>query len=187
MSAPLPQLDASAAESTKCRARLQRAGGLALPCIGAGLGVGATLIGTAACWPSHGAAAMLLVPSIGASSVLLFLTPSSDFAKPRAVLLGNLIAAVVGILAFKIAPGAPYAVAGAVMGAALVMAALRATHPPSGGLAVTAALGGDEIARLGFWFVVTPVLVNTLLLLGLAAFWHLALARVSSPGLSPRA
>ena len=37
-------------------------------------------------------------------------------------------------------------------------------HPPSG-VAITAVLGGDAVHRLGFHFILYPVLLNSILLL----------------------
>ncbi|HLZ98543.1 MAG TPA: HPP family protein [Steroidobacteraceae bacterium] len=147
------------------------------PSVGAGLGVAATFLGTAFCLGTS-VAATPLVPSMGASSILLFVAPSSDYARPRAVLVGNLVSAAAGVIARELIPSTVLALAVAVTVSSLVMSLLRSTHPPSGGVAVSAALGGSEIARLGLWFVVAPVLLNTLFLLAIAAAWGLAARRL---------
>jgi len=41
-------------------------------------------------------------------------------------------------------------------------------HPPSGGTALTAVIGGSAVTDLGYLFVLRPVLLNSVLLVSLA-------------------
>ena len=50
-------------------------------------------------------------------------------------------------------------------------------HPPSGAVAITAVLGGDAVHRLGFHFIVYPVLLNSILLLVFAVFFNRLVGR----------
>jgi len=45
---------------------------------------------------------------------------------------------------------------------------LKCIHPPGGSTALIAVIGGQEIHQLGFKFVITPVFVNALVMVGLA-------------------
>ena len=49
---------------------------------------------------------------------------------------------------------------------------LKCIHPPGGATALTAVLGGDAIHQLGFGFVIHPVLVNGLLMTGIAVAFN---------------
>ncbi|NDG77607.1 MAG: hypothetical protein EBX51_07325, partial [Acidimicrobiia bacterium] len=42
------------------------------------------------------------------------------------------------------------------------------THPPSGGTALSAVVGGDAITKLGYEFIWRPVLLNAIVLVVLA-------------------
>ena len=48
------------------------------------------------------------------------------------------------------------------------MVRLGYMHPPSGGTALTAIIGGDAVTDLGFTFIWRPVLLNAALLVLLA-------------------
>jgi CBS domain-containing membrane protein len=47
----------------------------------------------------------------------------------------------------------------------------RAVHPPSGAVAMTAALSPDTIAHLGFWFALAPIAIGTTILVFLAIIY----------------
>lgn len=116
----------------------------------------------------------LLIAPIGASAVILFAAPSSAFARPWAILGGNVTAAFVGVtcLTFVTHPilGASLAVAGAIC----AMHVLRCLHPPGGAIALTVVLGGPGIQQLGYEFLLWPVGLNSVLLLGVALIFNRA-------------
>ncbi len=115
---------------------------------------------------------VLLIAPMGASSVLLFAVPSSPLAQPWSILGGNLVAALVGVTAGILIPH-PYLAAGVAGGVAIgLMLVLRCLHPPSGAVALTAVLGGPAIHALGYQFVLWPVGINSLLLLGCALAYN---------------
>lgn len=109
---------------------------------------------------------------MGASAVLLFAVPASPLAQPWSIMGGNVIAALIGVTCAKLI-GAPILAAG-IAGALAIgaMFALRCLHPPSGAVALTAVLGGPAIHAMGYSFVLTPVAVNSLLLLLTALFFN---------------
>ncbi|MFP5076789.1 HPP family protein [Rhizobium sp. YIM 134829] len=122
----------------------------------------------------------LLIPPMGASAVLLFAVPSSPLAQPWNLLVGNLVAGLIGVSAAALVPDPLLAAALAIGLAIAAMLALRCLHPPSGAVALTAVLGGPAIHQLGYGFVLWPVLGNSLLLL-IAALAYNRLARRSYP------
>lgn len=121
-------------------------------------------------------AAWLIAP-MGASSVLLFAVPSSPLAQPWSLIGGNLIAAVVGITCAKLID-APMLAAGVAIGIAIgAMIAFRCVHPPSGAVALTAVLAGTGPHAHGYDFVLSPVLLNSVILLLTALFYNNATGR----------
>src|SRR6185436_10202571 len=65
----------------------------------------------------------------------------------------------------------------AVFLAIAAMFALRCLHPPSGAVALTAVLGGPAVHAAGYGFVLVPVALNSLLLLGVALLFNNATGR----------
>lgn len=116
-----------------------------------------------------------MVASLGASSVLLFATPTSTLSSPWAFVGGHLVSAVIGITCAKLIPELPVAAAVAVSLSIVAMFYLRCLHPPGGAVALFAVLGGDSVQSLGYGLVLTPVLLNVLIMLVCAMlYWRLA-------------
>jgi len=109
--------------------------------------------------------AAMLVASMGASAVLLFAVPHGTLSQPWPLMGGHLVSAIIGVTcAMTIVDtliAAPLAVALAIA----AMHYLRCIHPPGGATALTAVAGGSSVHELGFQFVLTPVLLNALILL----------------------
>jgi CBS domain-containing membrane protein len=136
-----------------------------LSCLGGALGlagtewVGRHALGVSSPW---------FIAPMGASTVLLFGVPASPLAQPWSIVGGNLIAALIGVSVAALVPH-PGLAAGLAVGLAMaVMFPLRCLHPPSGAVALTAVLGGPAIRQLGFHFVLSPVLLNSVSLACLA-------------------
>jgi CBS domain-containing membrane protein len=109
----------------------------------------------------------LLIAPMGASAVLLFGVPASPLAQPWSILGGNLVSALIGVAAAH-AIAAPLPATALAVGASFaVMSLLRCVHPPSGAMAV---LSGPQIA--GYGFVLTPVLLNSVLLVLAALIYN---------------
>lgn len=116
--------------------------------------------------------ALWLLAPMGASSVLLFAVPSSPLAQPWSIIGGNLIASLVGVTCVKIFGGTIVA-AGIAAGVAIaLMIMLRCIHPPSGAVALTTVLGGAAVHDLGYFFVLSPIMLNSFLLLATALFYN---------------
>ncbi|MDT8387792.1 MAG: HPP family protein [Thiogranum sp.] len=117
-----------------------------------------------------------LVTSMGASAVLLFAVPHGALSQPWSVFGGHLVSAVIGVACAQMIAqpfvAAPLAVALAI-GA---MHYLRCIHPPGGATALTAVMGGDAVQALGFQFVITPVLLNVLVILSITVLFNFPFA-----------
>ena len=106
-----------------------------------------------------------LVAPMGATAVLLFAAPASPLAQPWQVVVGNVSSAGVGVVAAKAVDDVLLAGSVAVGVAIGLMMLLRCVHPPGGACALFTAVGGPAVASEGFFFAVSPVAVNTVLLL----------------------
>ena len=145
-------------------------------CCGALLGI--LLTGLVSHWVlGPGAPLPLLIAPMGASAVLLFGVPASPLAQPWSIIGGNLVAAVIGVGCARWIHDPVFAPALAVSLAIGAMFALRCLHPPSGAVALTAVLGGPAVTSLGFHFILTPMLLNSFLLLLVALLFNNATKR----------
>lgn len=154
-----------------------------LGCVGAGLGLCATewlslhTLGTTDPW--------FLAP-MGASAVLLFAVPASPLAQPWSILGGNTVSALVGVSCALLLGHTGLAASAAGALAIAVMFALRCLHPPGGAVAVTAVLGGQAVTHLGYQFALSPVALNSVLLMLTALlFNHLTHRRHAHPAPVP--
>lgn len=111
---------------------------------------------------------LYLIAPFGASSVLLFAVPNSPLAQPWSALMGNTLAALVGVAVCLSVPDPALRIALAVGLAISVMSLARAVHPPAGAVAMTAAMSPEAIRELGFWFALMPVALGTLVLVAVA-------------------
>ena len=109
---------------------------------------------------------IFLIASFGASSVLIFGAAKSPFAKPRNVIGGQFISAIIGVAIYKLIPdiiwiAAPLAVASSIV----IMQITKTLHPPGGATALIAVIGTEKIKLLGYKFAFCPVLLGSLILL----------------------
>ena len=114
----------------------------------------------------------LLIPPFGASCALLFAAPSSPLAQPKNLVGGHLLAAIAGLLMVGVfGPG----VAAMATGVGLAIAAMVLTdtlHPPAGADPIVVAL-----ASPGWIFLLTPILLGTLILIAVASAWRYGVSR----------
>ncbi|MEW5837706.1 MAG: HPP family protein [Pseudomonadota bacterium] len=113
-----------------------------------------------------------LVLSMGASTVLLFGAPHALFSQPWPLIAGHGLSAAVGVASAHWIPEPTLAAGCAVGGAIALMHVFRCIHPPGGATALSAVLGGPAITSLGFSFVLTPVLLNVLVLVMVALLFN---------------
>jgi CBS domain-containing membrane protein len=139
--------------------------------IGAFLGILAVYWGTRWCFPDgfmHTAGTLIMVTSMGATAVLLFAVPQGALSQPWAVIGGHLVSAFVGVSVQQLFPDQTWTPALAVGLAVAVMHYLRCMHPPGGATALAAVIGGAEIFKLGYFYLVAPILVNVVSIMLLA-------------------
>ncbi|TQK71911.1 HPP family protein [Nocardioides sp. SLBN-35] len=140
---------------------------LARGALGALLGI-AVAGATARAVPGGPELLPFIVAPMGACAVLLFAVPASPLAQPWPVLGGNLVSTAIGLAAHLVVDDVLLAAAfgvGAAIGAMMLLGCL---HPPGGACALLAATATPAIHEQGFLFVLTPVAVNTLVLLLIA-------------------
>jgi CBS domain-containing membrane protein len=119
-----------------------------------------------------GTAGGLIVASMGASAVLLFAVPHGALAQPWPVFGGHVISAVIGVSCARVIPQ-PLVAASLAVGIAIgVMYYLRCIHPPGGATALSAVVSGESVHALGYQFVITPVLINVLVILAVALLFN---------------
>jgi CBS domain-containing membrane protein len=125
-------------------------------------------------WAVGSNAAAVLVASMGASAVLLFAVPHGPLSQPWSVFGGHIVSAIVGVSCAKFIPDVILAASVAVGAAIGLMYYLRCIHPPGGATAISAVIGGDAVHDLGYLYVITPVLLNVLLILLVAIVFNYA-------------
>ncbi|MEO5707617.1 MAG: HPP family protein [Alteraurantiacibacter sp.] len=135
--------------------------------LGATLGIGLTALASAVLLGRVAPGLPLIVASMGASAVLVFVRPASPFSQPWPVIGGNVIAGLAGLLAGRVTgqmAGGPMLACALAVGLTIAgMSLLRALHPPGGGTALVYALGATGSDQWG-WYYLTPLVVNVALL-----------------------
>lgn len=113
-----------------------------------------------------------LIGSFGATAVLVYGAPAAEFSQPRNVVGGHVVAALIGVCIHRLAselgldtlPTAAAAVALSIVGMHLT----KTLHPPGGATALIAVIGSPSIHAMGYRYVLSPVLLGALLMLGVA-------------------
>jgi CBS domain-containing membrane protein len=125
-------------------------------------------------WLLDAETAVLIVPSMGASAVLLFAAPHAPFSQPWNVLGGHAISAVIGIACWRWIPSPAIAASAAVGLAIGAMYFARCIHPPGGATALAAVIGSEKLHAAGFAYLFEPILLNaTIILLAAILFNNL--------------
>ena len=109
---------------------------------------------------------VFLIGSFGASSVLVYGVIESPLAQPRNLIGGHVVSALVGVTIQKLLPdliwiAAPLAVSLSI----ILMQVTKTLHPPGGATALIAIAGSEKVKELGYWYVLSPVLLGTIILL----------------------
>ena len=116
--------------------------------------------------------AVLIVPSMGASAVMLFAAPHVPFSQPWNVLGGHAFSAIVGVACWQLIPDYTIAASASVGLAIGVMYLMRCIHPPGGATALAAVIGSEKLHNLGFNYEVQPILLNTVTILLVAVVFN---------------
>ena len=106
--------------------------------------------------------AVLIVPSMGASAVLLFAAPHVPFSQPWNLIGGHAISAIVGVACWQWIPDYVIAASASVGLAIGAMYFARCIHPPGGATALAAVIGSEKLHQLGYAYEFEPVMLNTL-------------------------
>ena len=115
-----------------------------------------------------------IVASMGASAVLLFAVPHGPLSQPWALMGGHLVSAIIGVsVAILVADWSVAVAASIAVGLAIGgMHYLRCIHPPGGATAIFAVIGGQSVQDLGYQYVLTPVMLNALVILAVAVAFN---------------
>lgn len=143
--------------------------------VGAFCGILAVYWGTRWCFPDgfmHTAGTLVMVTSMGATAVLLFAVPQGALSQPWAVLGGHLLSAFVGVSVQQLVPDQTWTPALAVGLAVGAMHYLRCMHPPGGATALAAVIGGAEIYRLEYFYLLMPILINVVSIMAMAIVFN---------------
>jgi CBS-domain-containing membrane protein len=116
---------------------------------------------------------ILIVGSFGASAVLIYGAIKSPLAQPRNFLGGHLVSSFAGVLAWQLFSATPWFAAGFAVATAIgFMHLTRTVHPPGGATALIAVIGGEGIHRLGFGYMLLPVLSGALIMFVVAMVFN---------------
>ena len=116
--------------------------------------------------------AVYIIPSMGASAVLLFAAPHAPFSQPWNLVAGHLFSALVGVACWRWLPDISIAAAASVGLAIGVMYFARCIHPPGGATALAAVIGSQRLHELGYDFIFEPVLLNVITMLVVAVIFN---------------
>jgi CBS domain-containing membrane protein len=112
------------------------------------------------------------VPAIGSSAVLVFALPASPLAQPRAVIGGNVVAALVGVACAALIPEPVASAAIAVAVSVVAMSLIGCLHPPGGAVALSAA-AATSAGAAGLAYVAPVAVCSALLVLAAMAIINL--------------
>ncbi len=110
----------------------------------------------------------IIIASMGASAVILFIMPGSPLAQPWPLVGGHLVSAFIGISCAQLFADTIVASACASGGSVLAMLLLRCLHPPGAATALTPILAGDPVNLMNYSFVLMPVGINVAIMLVMA-------------------
>jgi CBS-domain-containing membrane protein len=114
---------------------------------------------------------VMITGSFGAQAVLIYAAPAAPLAQPWHCMVGNMISAFVGVSVFKffkegIEKEAALIYLASALSVALsiaVMIRTRSLHPPAGASSLIAVTGSEKIHRLGYWYILFPVMIGSAL------------------------
>lgn len=121
-------------------------------------------------WLADASHAPLVMAPFGASVVLLFAHPDSSLTQPRNVIGGHVIGGVIGVVASLVLGETWLAMALAVATTVALTKATRSVHPPAGATAIVCLH-----VHADWWFLLTPVLAGSVLLVLAAAVYNNAI------------
>jgi CBS domain-containing membrane protein len=138
--------------------------------IGGFFGIYGTLLSSY--WLLDPEVAVYIVPSMGASAVLLFAAPHSPFSQPWNVFVGHAFSAIIGVACWRSIPDYTMAASVSVGAAIAAMVFTRSIHPPGGATALAAVIGSERLHSLGYSYEYQPILLNTMTILLVAIVFN---------------
>ncbi len=146
---------------------------LVLAALGAGLALGLAACLVAFLQPDGGRLPhpLALFAPLGATAFLVFAVPASPLAQPWSVVMGTVASAATALLVLALGLPEPVAIALALSGSFLVMAGLRAMHPPGAAMALSIVLLAGHGGIPGPETLLVPILLDALLLVLAAMLW----------------
>lgn len=108
-----------------------------------------------------------LVAPFGATAVILFALPDSPLAKAKNVILGHLLAALLGLIFVHAFGLTVWSLSVAVGLAIALMVLMHITHPPAGATTLLIMLTAPD-----WWFLLNPVLTGSALMVLVAHYYH---------------
>ncbi len=116
---------------------------------------------------------VFLIGSFGASSVLVYGAIQSPLAQPRNLIGGHVVSAIAGVTVAQLLPDIIWLTAPSAVALSIVcMQYTRTLHPPGGATALIAVSSGTKIASMGYWYVLSPVLSGSTILLLVALIFN---------------
>lgn len=116
--------------------------------------------------------AVMIVPSMGASAVLLFAAPHAPFSQPWNVIGGHALSAIIGVACWQWIPDFTVAASASVGLAIGAMYFARCIHPPGGATALAAVIGSEKLHDLGYAYAYEPILLNAAIILLVAIVFN---------------
>jgi CBS-domain-containing membrane protein len=117
--------------------------------------------------------AVLVASSMGSTAVMLFASPHGPMSQPWPLIGGHLVSALAGVACVHWLGSDHVMTAPLAVGLAIAaMYSLRCLHPPGGATALGAVLGGETAHALGYGYVVSPILLNALVILAVAVAFN---------------
>ncbi len=118
------------------------------------------------CLAPAGMTNLFLIGSFGASAVLVYGAPLAEFSQPRNLVGGHVVSAIVGVTVFTLLGDQTILASPTAVSLAIVaMHFTRTLHPPGGATALIAIIGGAKVHSLGYMYVLSPVLIGSILML----------------------
>lgn len=134
--------------------------------------IGITLIALISFSFTGASGAALIVPSMGASAVLVFAIPHGKLSQPWPLIGGSIVSAIIGVTCYKFIPDI-YLAGGLAVGLSIgFMHLLGCIHPPGGATALVAVVGGPAITELGYLYVLVPILLNVIIIFIIAIVFN---------------
>ncbi len=136
---------------------------------------------------SNSVAHPIIVASMGASAVILFILPGSPLAQPWPLVGGQMLSAVIGIACAQMIANTVLASGCAVGGSIFAMLLLRCLHPPGAATALTPVMAADPGNLMNYSFVLMPVGINVMIMLVMAIFINRWVLRYQYPSIPHQA